>query len=129
MHKFLSATLVSLFLAMSLMGQNVSINNDGSAANSSAMLDVSSPIKGLLIPRMSTAAILSLNSPAKALLVYDSSKNQLMVNMGTPASPNWQTIVYNSGWNLNGNIATDPLVAFVGTADNQPLHFRINNIT
>ncbi len=92
------------------------------------MLDVSSPAKGLLIPRMSTASVLSISNPAKGLLVYDSSKNQLMVNMGTPASPGWQTIVYNNGWNLTGNGATNPATNFLGTTDLQALHFRINNI-
>src|SRR5262249_54807859 len=45
----------------------------------------------------------------------------------TPTSPNWQTIAANSGWNLTGNMGTKPLNQFVGTNDNAPLKFRINN--
>jgi len=74
--------------------QNISINNSAMPPDGSAILDVSSSSKGLLIPRLNTAAINTINNPAKGLLVYDSSKNQLMVNMGTALAPNWQTIVF-----------------------------------
>ncbi len=82
--------------------QNVAINNDGSLPNSSAILDIKSDTKGLLIPRMNTAAIAAIVNPAKGLLVLDTAKNQLLVNMGTPAMPSWQTIVASSGWGLIG---------------------------
>ena len=39
-------------------------------------------------------------------------------NVGTTAPP---------AWNLLGNAGTDPLLNFVGTTDNQPLIFKINN--
>src|SRR6476660_226990 len=71
--------------------------------NTSAQLDITNTSKGLLIPRMTTTGINAISNPAKGLMVYDSVKNQMMVNMGTSASPNWQTIVANSGWNLTGN--------------------------
>src|SRR5258706_3395103 len=98
-----------------------------STPNSSAQLDISHTSKGLLIPRMTTGAISLVTNPAKGLMIYDSVKNQLMVNMGNTVSPNWQTIVLNSGWNLTGNSGTNPANYFVGTTDNQPLRFRVNN--
>jgi len=55
---------------------------------------------------MTTAAISSISNPARGLMVYDSVKNQLMVNMGSTTIPIWQTIVFNSGWNLTGNRGT-----------------------
>jgi len=97
------------------------------APNASAQLDISSTNKGLLIPRMGTASIASVANPAKGLLIYDSAKNLLMVNMGTAATPNWQTIVAGSGWSLTGNGGTDTVKKFIGTTDAQPLMFRINN--
>jgi len=81
--------------------QNVGIGTI--TPDASAQLDITHVSKGLLIPRMSTSAITSIGNPAKGLMVYDSVKNQLMVNMGTSSIPNWQTIVANSGWNLTGN--------------------------
>jgi len=35
------------------------------------------------------------------LMVYDSVKNQLMVNMGTAQLPDWENIAANAGWSLN----------------------------
>lgn len=51
----------------------------------------------------------------------------MMVNMGTPAVPNWETIVYKSGWSLTGNGGTSS-GSFLGTTDVQPLRFRVNDI-
>ncbi len=33
----------------------------------------------------------------------------------------------NGGWNLTGNSATNPNTNFLGTVDNQPIKFRVNN--
>jgi hypothetical protein len=32
------------------------------------------------------------------------------------------------GWRLEGNAGTDPNLQFIGTSDNQPLEFRVNNV-
>ncbi len=103
-----------------------SIGIGTSSPNSSAALDLTNTGKGLLIPRMPTTQISSIVNPAKGLLVYDSSLNQLMVNMGTPVTPSWQTIVAGSGWSLTGNTGTSAS-NFIGTTDNNPLLFRVNN--
>jgi hypothetical protein len=114
-----------LFIFSQLHAQSVGIGN--SSPDASAQLDVSATNKGLLIPRMSSAAITSITNPAKGLMVYDTAKNQLMVNMGTSSVPNWQTIVFNSGWSLAGNSGINPSTQFVGTTDFKPLNFRTNN--
>ena len=121
--KSIYATLFLVVLFYSANSQSVAINTTAAAPNTSAILDVSSTTKGLLLPRMSTAQINSIVSPAKGLLVYDSVKNQLMVNMGTAAVPNWQTIVYSSGWNLAGNSGISPATQFIGTTDVSHLFF------
>ena len=56
-----------------LYAQGVAINEDGSAADSSAMLDVKSTTKGLLIPRMSSAERTAIPSPATGLMVFDNT--------------------------------------------------------
>src|SRR4030095_2701687 len=108
--------------------QNVAINNDASLPDNSAILDIKSGSKGLLIQRMNTAAIAAIVNPAKGLLVLDTAKNQLLVNMGTPAVPNWQTIVAASGWGLNGNSGIDSATNFIGTTNNKPFIIRVNNV-
>ena len=108
-----------------VFAQGFAINTTGASSDVSAILDVSSSTKGLLIPRMNTATVLSLSNPAKGLLVYDTAKNQLMVNMGTPLVPDWQTITYKSGWSLSGNSGTDSANNFLGTTDIKPLVIKI----
>lgn len=116
---------VVLFCYSVVYAQNVGIG--ASAPDASAMLDMSGADKGLLIPRMASSGITAISHPAKGLLVYDSVKNQLMVNMGTAAAPDWQTIIANNGWGLTGNAGTDSAGNFIGTTDDQPVRFRINN--
>ena len=56
--------------------QGVSINTTGSSADPSAMLDVSSLSKGLLIPRVSLTSINDISTipnPATSLLVYNTN--------------------------------------------------------
>ncbi|MEO8111515.1 MAG: hypothetical protein ABI594_15830, partial [Ginsengibacter sp.] len=71
--------LLSTIVCMSFttaFTQNVSINNDGSAPNPSAMLDVNSPVKGVLIPRVAltgTNDITTVASPAISLLIYNTA--------------------------------------------------------
>ena len=48
----------------------VAINSDGANPNTSAMLDISSSQKGLLIPRMSSAQRDDIQNPTPGLLVY-----------------------------------------------------------
>jgi trimeric autotransporter adhesin len=121
--------IVILLLAISncsvAFAQNVGIGT--LVPDPSAQLDISTSSKGLLIPRMSSSAVGSIANPAKGLMVYDSVKNEMLVNMGTPASPNWQSIGAKSAWNLTGNSGTDPSTQFIGTVDNLPLYFRVNN--
>ena len=50
--KILSLIIVMLLLNSSLLFSQVAINTDGSVSDNSAMLDVKSTTKGMLIPRM-----------------------------------------------------------------------------
>ena len=56
-----------------LFAQSVGINSDGSSPNSSAMLDVKSTSKGLLLPRMTAAQKNGISSPAEGLLIYQTN--------------------------------------------------------
>ena len=49
----------------------VGINTDNSTPDASALLDIKSTDKGLLIPRMSSAQRTAISSPAAGLMVYD----------------------------------------------------------
>jgi len=81
-------------LAVSTNAQSVGINSDGSAPNSSAMLDVSSTTKGFLAPRMTAAQKAAITSPATGLLIYQTDGTAgYYYNSGTPESPGWTKFV------------------------------------
>ena len=62
---------ILLFLTASLSGwSQVAINSDGSDPDNSAMLDVNSTSKGILVPRMTSAQRTAIAGPATGLLVY-----------------------------------------------------------
>ena len=120
--------LLVIVATIKTQAQNVAVNNDASVPDNSAMLDIKSGTKGLLIPRMNSAAVNTILNPAKGLLVLDTVKNQLMINMGTAAIPNWQTIVASSGWSLTGNNGIDSATNFIGTLNTKPFIIRVNNV-
>ncbi|MFT3912465.1 MAG: hypothetical protein QM737_23760 [Ferruginibacter sp.] len=64
------AVLTAMVFTTGCFSQSVSVNNTGAIADTSAMLDVSSTQKGLLIPRMTAQQKNAIATPATGLLVY-----------------------------------------------------------
>jgi uncharacterized protein (TIGR02145 family) len=62
--------LFAIFTTFATKAQSVGINTDGSNANASAMLDVSSTSKGFLPPRMTDAERTAIASPSAGLMVW-----------------------------------------------------------
>lgn len=62
--------LFVIFTTVASTAQSVGINADGSVANSSAMLDVSSTSKGFLLPRMTSTQRDAISSPATGLMIF-----------------------------------------------------------
>ena len=60
----------AIFTSLAAKAQSVGINADGSVANSSAMLDVSSTSKGFLLPRMTSTQRDAISSPATGLMIF-----------------------------------------------------------
>ena len=86
-----------------LFPQSLAVNTDGSTANASALLDVKSTVKGVLIPRMTSLQRTTIGSPATGLQVYDTDLNQFYFYNGTV----WTAIPTstNNYWTLlSGNI-------------------------
>jgi trimeric autotransporter adhesin len=105
--------------------QSVGINTDASLPNASAMLDVKSSSKGMLMPRMLLAQRNAIPSPAEGLMIYqtDNMPGYYYYN-GTL----WEALLANkNAWGTKGNVATNPTENFIGTVDNQPLRLRVNN--
>ena len=68
--------VLAAFLCLCLFSkaQSVAINTDGSVADASAILDVKSTTKGLLIPRMTMAERDAIATPATSLLIYQTDQ-------------------------------------------------------
>ncbi len=95
-----------LFLSVGLTAQ-VSITTTGNVPDNSAMLDVVSTNKGMLIPRMTTNQRNLIASPATGLLVFDTSTASFWFHNGTDwenLSEDDQDWIVTSGTNVtNGN--------------------------
>ena len=141
MRKLCILLCSAIFLQFSIVqAQSVGINGDGSAPDASAMLDVKSTTKGMLIPRIALTATNAAGpvvSPITSLLIYNTATNG---SGGTAVTPgfyywngsSWEKISSSSTsfnvWSLSGNAGTVPGVNFIGTTDAQPLSFRVNNL-
>lgn len=99
----------------------VGINNP--APHASALLDLTSTDKGLLVPRMTTSQRDGIPLPATSLLVYNTTTARFEYFDGGA----WVPLV-NPGWSLTGNAGTNPATHFVGTTDAQPLALHTNSV-
>ncbi len=122
MKRCLLVLFISIGTVNILMAQNVGIGT--TAPDASAILDVKSNTKGMLLPRTSTASRTAIVNPAKGLILFDSTTSTFWFHNGTVWS---QLPASNNAWNLIGNTGTNPSTNFIGTSDAQPLLFRINN--
>ncbi len=86
-------------LCINVNAQNVGISGDNSEPDNSAMLDIKSTDRGLLIPRMTSLQRTAIASPARGLLVFDVDLNSFFFHDGTV----WQNLSSGSGsWATDG---------------------------
>jgi uncharacterized coiled-coil protein SlyX len=125
------ALFFSLIISESL--SQVAINNDGSAPDASAILDVKSSDKGLLIPRV------ALTGSADNTTVPGAAGGLLVINTATVSDVTpglyirqgslWERMAIGGttgeGWNTTGNTGTTISSNFIGTIDSVSLRFRV----
>jgi len=81
------------FIAFCVHGQGVAINQTGAEPDPSAMLDITSTEKGILIPRITQAQRDAISNPATGLLIYQTDETPgFYYNAGSPATPLWKRI-------------------------------------
>lgn len=105
--------------------QNIAINADGSTPDNSAMLEIKSTNKGLLVPRMTSAQKIAIPSPATGLMIYQTDgtsgfyyyTGSLWTLMSTSSS----------GWTTLGNSGTVAGTNFIGTTDPAAFMGKVNN--
>ncbi|MBK8611589.1 MAG: hypothetical protein IPL84_17030 [Chitinophagaceae bacterium] len=129
MKKIIVCVMAVAFCVTTAKGQSLAINTDGSTANPSALLDIKSTTKGLLIPRMNKTERNAILTPATGLLVYQTAPDSagFYYHNGTTwkwlSNPDSET-----AWKLTGNSGTNPGTNYIGTNDNMDLAFRINGL-
>jgi hypothetical protein len=105
--------------------QNVGIGTN--TPHPTAILELYSTSKGLLIPRMTQAERDAISSPATGLLIYQTDNTPGFYYWNGTA---WIPLLSSSSgsglfWSLTGNSITG--TEFLGTTNAQPLVIRVNN--
>lgn len=125
-----TATFFLCSVTNTVLCQSLAINADGSTANASAMLDVKSTIKGMLVPRMSRTERNAIVAPATGLLIFQYAPDS--VGFYYYNGTGWTWILSNSNadtlaWRTGGNTGTIDGNHFIGTKDNVPFNIKVNN--
>lgn len=139
-----------------IFAQNIGLNNDGTLPDGSAIFDIKSDSRGVLIPRMTLDERNAIFSPSAGLLIYQTDQTPgfyyfngttwvTIINGVTETDPlytsspsaeisstnisHWNT-AFNWGrlWSFTGNSGTNPSTDFLGTTDNSGLSLRTNGI-
>lgn len=93
---FLSLVLLAKFS----LSQNITLSDDENyEAHSSAMVDIYSKTKGLLVPRVTNTEMNSIATPANGLIVYNSSFNNYYYWDGSE----WKIVAVSEYFQSNGD--------------------------
>ncbi|MCP9754964.1 hypothetical protein EGI26_07340 [Lacihabitans sp. CCS-44] len=100
--------------------------------DNSAVLDIQSTSKGLLIPRLSVEQRNSIDSPASGLMIYQTNE---VTGFYFFNGKNWKPLSGDDAksvaldvqnWSKTGDAGTNPVTNFLGTTDAQPLILKTN---
>ena len=116
--------ILNLAYCINLSAQGVAINTIGNVADASAMLDISSSSKGLLIPRvnlLSTTDVITIPNPANSLLVYNLSASMTGGRVGfwyyNTSIPAWvQAIGPTGSTGFTGSTGSNGSTGVTGSA-------------
>lgn len=134
--------MLLFFCAFTSIAQSENVGIGTTKPDNSALLDLTSNSKGLLIPRMTLAQRANIKSPATGLMVYQldfftgfyffdgaSWKGLYARNTdGAAVSSESSASGSNSNsWNTSGNSGLSANLNFIGTLDTTSLVFKVNN--
>lgn len=136
----LAISFFSLVVANAQEKGNVGIGT--SSPDESAVLEIKSADKGLLIPRMTQEQISTIANPAKGLLVFqtDGNNSGFFFYNGEKWSPlsggeaNSVATMDINGWSLSGNASATPGIkaaatesSFIGTPSTVSIQFKVGS--
>lgn len=116
--------------------QGIGVNNP--TPHASALLDLTDPIRGLLVPRVALTATNVANpitAPATSLMVYNTVTAGAFPNAVSPGYYYWSGTAWNrfrdtgtnDSWSLSGNAGTSAVTNFIGTTDAVDFVIRTSN--
>lgn len=124
MQKFILPIVLSMFAGNLIQAQSLAVNTTGAAAVPSAMVDITSTTKGMLIPRMLQSERDLIGSPATGLMIYQTNNSPGFYQYN---GTSWTQLNYGFDWSVLGNAGTSASTNFIGTTDNTDVVFRANN--
>lgn len=117
--KKLTTLLILTILGALIAQAQVAINTDGSDPDNSAMLDIKSSEKGLLIPRMTQAEIEGISSLANGLTVYNTDDCKFYVY--SSCRSRWSEISFGVGTIIPGGSSCGTVTDIDGNTYNTAL--------
>ena len=127
MKTYFLTALFSLFCFDSI-AQSVGIGT--TSPDASALLEINTKTKGLLMPRMLKAQKNVIPSPGTGLLLFQNGPDSVGFHYYNGSRWEWIQSASNLDtlkWSTTGNAGTNAGLHFIGTRDNVPLVFKINN--
>jgi hypothetical protein len=127
-------TVGLLWGSASVFAQKDNVGIGTTSPDASAVLDIQSSNKGLLIPRMSLDQRKSVNRPATGLMIYQTDEKAGFYFYNgddwkplTEAVGNAKAVALDvDNWSKNGDAVSS--TNFIGTTNGQALRFRVNNV-
>lgn len=108
-------TISISLLCLHASAQNVGINETGANPDASAILDINSPDKGILIPRTDTSTVNGAVTPIAGLLIYQNTDDVFYYHDGTK----WVGL-------LTGTVTNDTLPLIIDTDRDTYVHTEEN---
>ena len=139
--KFYGALVVSVFIMNHSIAQQLfqKVGTNPTIINSSAVLEVESSNKGVLLPRVAltgTVDVTTILSPTASMLVYNTATAGTAPNNVTPGYYYWSGAAWtrfttgtpSADWTLTGNAGSVAGTNFMGTTDAVDFVTKTNNI-
>lgn len=85
---------IQVMLSLYVTEGQVALSSDGLKPDNSAMLDVRSTNKGMLVPRMTQEQIAAISKPADGLIAYNTDSERLYIYVASAGA--WKEILFGS---------------------------------
>lgn len=118
--RIIALLILLIFSPFLIMSQNESVGINTNNPANSAILDVVSNNKGVLIPRMSSAQRTSISGPVGGLLVYDNTTNSFWYYEG-----GWIEIASSTSSSMIADSDNDTQIQTEESADEDIIRFDI----